>query len=531
MNNPKVSVLMPLYNTDKDVLIQSIGSILSQTYDNFEFLILNDSPQNTELKDVVASFKDTRIIYSENKENLGLEASTNKLIAIAKGEYIAIFDHDDISEHTRLEKQVEYLDKNPDYGMVSAQFQVFGNEEWVSENPTEDADIKQKLTQVSCVSHTTMMVRKSVIEKNNLKYEKEFFPASSYRMITRIALVTRVHNLPDVLLRYRLDGNNTSVKHDALRVEKRNLVKQDYIEELKKNDLIEEYQFSSIKLLSRLKDGRRYYKAKKDNRDTFVKTGVSSFENEYLMSKRMYEKNSELFIKPIAFVDGPVGSIVMEWCEGPTLEEHFESGVLDAKIKETLFDSLANIFTSLYEEGIVHRDIIPRNFIVVKNKLVLIDLNYAVDYKEYYTESHYKEDLVFLGMLGESYAAGVYRWDDAFSVSKIAQEVIGIAPKNPRLQEIISIIGKRVIIPTGESFRGELVDKYTTINKLQEELAKKNEDVNRLNASLDSCVAELSRIAAEIENLRGSKSYRLAHRASVLVGKIKQTTKPLKQEP
>lgn len=80
MNNPKISVLMPIYNTNKLYLKEAIESILNQTFVDFEFIILNDSPDNTELDDIVKSYKDKRIKYLKNEKNMGITLSRNKLI-------------------------------------------------------------------------------------------------------------------------------------------------------------------------------------------------------------------------------------------------------------------------------------------------------------------------------------------------------------------------------------------------------------------------------------------------------------------
>ena len=109
---PKVSVLTPIYNTEPEHLRQAIESILNQTFTDFEFIILNDSPWNTEIEDIVLAYKDARIKYVKNDKNIGISKSRNKLLSLASGEYLAIFDHDDISLPTRLEKQVDFLDKN-----------------------------------------------------------------------------------------------------------------------------------------------------------------------------------------------------------------------------------------------------------------------------------------------------------------------------------------------------------------------------------------------------------------------------------
>lgn len=120
----KVSVLMPVYKTKEEYLREAISSILNQTFTDFEFLILDDCPDDDREK-IVKSYQDKRITYFKNEKNLGISASRNKLIDMAQGEYLAIFDHDDISMPTRLEKQVVYLDEHPEIGVVSSFIEKF----------------------------------------------------------------------------------------------------------------------------------------------------------------------------------------------------------------------------------------------------------------------------------------------------------------------------------------------------------------------------------------------------------------------
>lgn len=101
---PDVSVLTPIYNTDPTILKITIESILNQSFKNFEFIILNDSPENSEIEEIVRSYNDPRIRYLKNKKNLGISESRNVLLHASRGKYIAILDHDDISKVNRLEK-------------------------------------------------------------------------------------------------------------------------------------------------------------------------------------------------------------------------------------------------------------------------------------------------------------------------------------------------------------------------------------------------------------------------------------------
>lgn len=206
---PRVSVLMPVYNTKEEHLREAISSILSQTYSDFEFLILNDSPDNVEIEKIVMSYKDKRIKYYKNEKNLGISESRNKLIDLAKGEYLAVFDHDDISVPTRLEKEVEILDKHSEIGVVSGNIRRFPKESQ-SYHPQNNIEIKFALMHSNVIAHTAAMFRKSVLIDNNIRYEKDFSPAEDYRIVLRLIPYTMFHNIQSIIVNYRDEETNTT---------------------------------------------------------------------------------------------------------------------------------------------------------------------------------------------------------------------------------------------------------------------------------------------------------------------------------
>ncbi len=205
---PKISVLMPVYKTPESYLREAIESILNQTYTDFEFLILDDCPDD-DREDIVASYQDKRIKYIKNEKNMGISETRNKLIDMAKGEYLAIFDHDDISLPERLEKEAAYLDEHPEIGVVGANTKTIIRKR-ISRIPTENIEIKKKLLSRCVVIHTAAMVRKSVLLENNIRYEAKFSPAEDYMLWVRLIDKTMFHNLSDVLVYYRDFKGNTS---------------------------------------------------------------------------------------------------------------------------------------------------------------------------------------------------------------------------------------------------------------------------------------------------------------------------------
>lgn len=208
---PKVTVLMPVYNTKEEYLRETMDSILGQTFTDFEFLIINDASTDKRVREVVLSYDDARIVYVENEKNLGISESSNKGISLAKGEYIARQDHDDISLPTRLEKEVRYLDEHPDVGVCSCWFEMFPKKK-ITKYPYKNNDIKEMLfLSGDPICHPASMIRKSVLTENNVWYKDEYRYAEDYALWVDLADKTNFYNLPEILFKYRWSGENASV--------------------------------------------------------------------------------------------------------------------------------------------------------------------------------------------------------------------------------------------------------------------------------------------------------------------------------
>ena len=214
----KVSVLTPIYKTDERFLREAIESVLCQTFGDFEFLLLDDCPSDDREK-IVRSYADKRLVYLKNDRNLGIAASRNRLVDQAKGEYLAIFDHDDICRPERFAKEVAYLDAHPECGGVSGWTKpTCGG---VNEYPEGDHDIKVALMCGISMWHPASMVRKSVLAETGVRYEAAYTPVEDYMLWMKLVPHTIFHNLQEVLIDYRWHETNTSV------VRKRELDAQD----------------------------------------------------------------------------------------------------------------------------------------------------------------------------------------------------------------------------------------------------------------------------------------------------------------
>lgn len=200
--SPRVSILMPVFNV-APFLREAMDSILNQTYQDFELIVLNDcSPDNSE--EILDSFSDSRIVRYLGEENVGLANVLNIGLKMAKGEFIARMDSDDISLPMRLEKQVSYLDAHPEVDLVSAGMQRFGDSERIISYTTDFEEVKFNAMSFSPLLHASSMWRRKRFLDKELFYRQEMVPSEDYDLWAR-ALAKRLVlvNIPDVLYGYR----------------------------------------------------------------------------------------------------------------------------------------------------------------------------------------------------------------------------------------------------------------------------------------------------------------------------------------
>lgn len=218
MSNPKVSVIMPVYNAEKYIK-ETIDSILKQTFVNYEFLIIDDGSSDKSLE-IIRSYNDSRIKVFKNEKNIGYVQTLNKLLKLAKGEYIARQDNDDISLPKRLEKQVRYLDKNTDIGVCGSNAFIFGSKKKKTLLPISDNEIRAYMIFNNPMLHPSIMFRKSLFTENKIPYyDESLCPAEDYAMWFEISKKSKLSNLAEPLLMYRWHDNNAS------QLQKKGLVK------------------------------------------------------------------------------------------------------------------------------------------------------------------------------------------------------------------------------------------------------------------------------------------------------------------
>ncbi|MFA6023462.1 MAG: glycosyltransferase family 2 protein [Candidatus Pacearchaeota archaeon] len=210
---PLVSVVMPAYNTEK-YIAEAIESILNQTFKDFEFIIVDDGSTDNTLQ-IIKDYakKDKRIKVLRNEKNLKICKSLNKGIREAEGKYIARMDSDDSSLPTRLERQVEFMEKNPEYGVVGAFMELFdentGKVLGIRKYSDKDEVLKEKIFFYSPFAHPVTMIRKEAFYKVSF-YKEVDFPSEDLNLWFRIGEKYKFSNIQKVLLKYRYHEKSTT---------------------------------------------------------------------------------------------------------------------------------------------------------------------------------------------------------------------------------------------------------------------------------------------------------------------------------
>ena len=201
---PKISVVMPVYN-QKKFLRESIESILNQTFEDFELIVINDCSTDGSLR-IIKSYKDKRIKLIENKKNIGTVKTRNKGLKAVKGKYIAIMDSDDVSYKKRLETQFNYLENNPHIFLVGS------SAVYIDENGKEIRRFRKyddykmlawRLPKSCSIVHSSVMFRNT----GEIVYNEFYKSAHDYDLyLNLLSEGKKLTNLPQFLVEHRVHG-------------------------------------------------------------------------------------------------------------------------------------------------------------------------------------------------------------------------------------------------------------------------------------------------------------------------------------
>ncbi len=247
---PAVSVIMSVYNGEK-YLRKAVDSILNQTFDDFELIIVNDASTDG-TGDILKQYNDTRILIIDSIANIGRAKARNMAIKASKGNYIAVMDADDISMPNRIEKQIAFMDRNKNIALLGTDYfpidELGRRINAKLKRPITSEEIKKSLFLFNPFIHSTMMIRRSVIEEFG-GYDERFELSQDYELVLRILSKYEGYNLPEELIAFRLDKDKLNIKRAR---------KQIYFAMLARMKVLKEGLYPSKNYVFLMKDLIRY---------------------------------------------------------------------------------------------------------------------------------------------------------------------------------------------------------------------------------------------------------------------------------
>ena len=210
--SPLVTVLMPIHDAEAFVA-EAVESILDQTFRDFEFLVIDDGSSDRSVE-IVEAYDDARIRLVRNDRQIELVRTLNRGMDLARGRYVARMDADDISLPERLERQVDFLEANPDVGACGTWVALMGDREGeIWRHPESATGILCRLLFHAALAHPTVCMRREMFDRHALRFDETYPHAEDYELWGRASEFFPLANVGSVLLRYRTHGGSVTQRH------------------------------------------------------------------------------------------------------------------------------------------------------------------------------------------------------------------------------------------------------------------------------------------------------------------------------
>ncbi len=254
---PLISVVMSTYNR-ADILKETLVSVLNQTFDDYEFIIVNDgSDDNT--NEIINGYKDKRIRLINNRRNLGCTFNYHYMHKLSRGKYVAHIDDDDISYPDRLKKQYNYLEANEHIALIGTYIETFGSNKrpsWVMYKEPEELDFLMNIYNPIC--HSSIMYRKEFLDSNQINYDFEKKCSQDYDLYKQIIIKGgKLANLEEILVKYKMHPNRITDVKETMQIQIKNadIVKKEllmrFLNEKEYNEVTElltDFPFNEYKI-------------------------------------------------------------------------------------------------------------------------------------------------------------------------------------------------------------------------------------------------------------------------------------------
>lgn len=239
-SNPLVSVVIPVHNGEKYIK-ESIDSCLNQTYQYIEIIVVDDKSEDRTLE-ILKEYGEKITVLPVEKQN-GLGNVINIGIRKSQGKYIARMDADDFMYPTRIQKQVEYLESNPNCVAIGGQIDIIDENSNITghrEYAIEDKDIKKNRFLFQPFAHPAVTLRKSTVEEIGL-YPENMWKVEDVKFFLILSTKGEFHNLRDTVLKYRMTFKTESQSKMLDHFRKTNEIRNWAIKELNIKPTTREY--------------------------------------------------------------------------------------------------------------------------------------------------------------------------------------------------------------------------------------------------------------------------------------------------
>lgn len=243
----RVTILMPCFNTE-NYIKHAINSILLQSFLNFELIIIDDYSTDSTwsiISDIAKNNKRIKCLKNNNKK--GISGAINTGLKLANSEYITRMDSDDISHPQRIEKQVEFLDKNENYGICSVNLCFINKYGLSTSGPLftkTNVPLEWLFLWRNPIANAPAMVRRSIIQSYDILY-RDLVVAEDYDFLARVALHTKVHQIDEVLYKYRRTSDGAFLSNEETAITNSIKTCEDYAKYLVGEDFNDFHKFIS----------------------------------------------------------------------------------------------------------------------------------------------------------------------------------------------------------------------------------------------------------------------------------------------
>lgn len=227
-SNPKVSIIMSVYNTELEYLKEAINSIINQTYKNIEFIIVNDCSTNNDVNIYLENLIDQRIKLIKNNTNLGFTKSLNNALKLATGDFIARMDSDDVSFLDRIIYQVDFFNRHPDIDVLGGSTQNIGDDFSINIHNDKHENIKASLLFGNkYLVHPTIIFRRKIIDAGHF-YDEKYSKSQDYAFWCELINNYTFLNDSRIVLNYRIHKNQAGIANISTQNECSNLIRSEF---------------------------------------------------------------------------------------------------------------------------------------------------------------------------------------------------------------------------------------------------------------------------------------------------------------